>query len=61
MRKKTEATVGSELIKLRPNEKKLHEALCQLFELLERYSPVWYDEPLHLQAKAALKHVRRAS
>jgi len=51
----------SELIRLRRNEVKLHEALRVLFELLELYSPVWYDERFHNQAKAALKRVRRTS
>ena len=61
MRKKTATSMESELIKLRLSEKKLHEALCRLFELLERYSPVWYDERAHEQAKAALKHLRRTA
>jgi len=33
---------------------RLHEALKQLFDLLEYYSPVWYKKQHHDQAESAL-------
>jgi hypothetical protein len=36
-------------------QKKLHDALKSLFELLEKYAPVWYEKQHHDQAEAALK------
>ena len=49
---------SAEIIKLRRIHKKLYEALRSLFEILERYSPQWYDKRFHDQAKAALKQCR---
>ena len=45
--------------KLRSTQRTLHRALRLLFELLEEYSPVWYPETHHVQAKAALKMVEQ--
>ena len=61
---KRAAALGSrdaEVVKLRSTQKKLHEALRSLFELLELYSPIWYDKRFHDQAKAALKLVERTA
>lgn len=47
----------AEVLKLKSTQRKLHEALSLLFELLELYSPIWYEKCFHDQAKAALKFV----
>ena len=49
----------AEVLKLRSTQKKLHKALKMLFDLLELYSPNWYDKRFHDLAKAALTHVQR--
>ena len=33
---------------------RLHDALKLLFELLEKYAPVWYEKKHHDQAESAL-------
>jgi len=43
-----------ELQKAIETQNKLHEALKLLFELLETYSPLWYEEHYHDQAESAL-------
>jgi hypothetical protein len=35
-------------------QNRLHDGLKLLFELLEKYSPVWYKKHYHDQAKSAL-------
>jgi len=49
----------AEVRKLRNTQKALHNALRLLFELLEEYSPMWYQKHNNDQAKAALKRVER--
>jgi hypothetical protein len=44
-----------ELQKAIETHNRLHEALKLLFELLENYSPVWYEKHYHDQAESALK------
>jgi hypothetical protein len=51
----------TEVRKLRNTQKTLHKALRLLFELLEEYSPMWYQRHYHNQARAALKRVERTS
>jgi hypothetical protein len=51
----------AQVLKLRSTQEKLHEALSLLFELLELYSPIWYDKCFHDQAKVALKLVERTA
>jgi hypothetical protein len=41
--------------KFTSTQKKLHAALRSLFELLDLYSPIWYEKRFHDQAKAALE------
>ena len=60
MTKPAKRSTEAEIIKLRSTQKNLYEALRSLFELLERYSPLWYDKRFHDQAKAALKQFRYA-
>jgi hypothetical protein len=48
-------TLRAEDRKLRGSERTLHNALRLLFELLEEYSPPWYEKHHHDQAKVALK------
>ena len=48
------ASREAELNRLRYREQELYAALRVLFDLLELYSPRWYDERSHDQAKAAL-------
>jgi hypothetical protein len=43
-----------ELQKAIETQNRLHDALKLLFELLEKYSPVWYEKHHHDQAKSAL-------
>jgi hypothetical protein len=47
----------AEVRKLRNTQKTLHKALRLLFELLEEYSPMWYQKHNHDQAKTALERV----
>jgi hypothetical protein len=35
-------------------QNRLHDALKLLFELLEKYAPVWYEKKHHDQAESAL-------
>lgn len=42
------------LLRLVETEYKLHDALKLLFELLEKYGPVWYEKKHHDQALYAL-------
>ena len=49
----------AEVRKLRNTQKTLHSALRLLFELLEEYSPLWYEKHNHDLAKVALKRVER--
>jgi len=44
-----------ELLQAIETQNKLHDALKSLFELLETYSPVWYEKRYHDKAKSALK------
>ena len=44
-----------ELQKAKETQNRLHHALKLLFELLEKYSPVWYEKHYHDQAESALK------
>ena len=44
-----------ELLKAIEIQNRLHDALKVLFELLETYSPIWYEKRYHDQAKYALK------
>jgi len=44
-----------ELQKAIETQNRLHDALKLLFELLEEYSPVWYEKHYHDQAESALK------
>jgi len=48
-------TLRADVKKLRGNERRLHNVLRLLFELLEEYSPPWYEKHHHDQAKVALK------
>jgi hypothetical protein len=48
-----------EVRKLMNTQKTLHNALKLLFELLEEYSPMWYQKRCHDQARAALKREKR--
>jgi hypothetical protein len=43
-----------ELQKAIEMQNRLHAELKVLFELLEKYSPVWYKKHYHDQAKSAL-------
>jgi hypothetical protein len=43
-----------ELLNARETQKRLRETLKLLFELLEEYSPVWYQKHYHDQAELAL-------
>jgi hypothetical protein len=43
-----------ELQKALETRNRLHDVLKLLFELLEKYSPVWYEKHYHDQAKSAL-------
>jgi len=43
-----------ELKKAIETQNRLHAELKLLFELLEKYSPVWYKKHYHDQAKSAL-------
>ena len=52
------ASMEAELNRLRLNEQRLHAALSALFDLLELYSPRWYDERYHDQTEAALRTCR---
>jgi hypothetical protein len=61
MTKAVKRSTQAEIIGLRSTQKTLHEALRSLFELLELYSPLWYEKRFHNQAKAALKRSRIAS
>jgi hypothetical protein len=49
----------AEVRKLGNTQKTLHNALRLLFELLEEYSPMWYQKHNHDQAKTALERVER--
>jgi len=49
----------AEVRKLRNTQRTLHNALRLLFELLEEYSPMWYQKHNHDQAKKALERVKR--
>jgi len=51
--------IKAEVLRLKNTEKKLYKALKLLFELLELYSPPWYEKQVHDQAIAALKHAKR--
>ena len=42
------------LLRLVETEDKLHDALKLLFDLLEKYGPVWYEKKHHDQALYAL-------
>ena len=42
------------LLRLVETEYKLHDALKSLFDLLEKYGPVWYEKKHHDQALYAL-------
>ena len=41
-------------LRLAETEYRLHDALKVLFELLEKYGPVWYEKKHHDQAEYAL-------
>ena len=43
-----------ELQKAIETQNRLHDALKLLFDLLEKYSPVWYEKHYHDQAESAL-------
>jgi hypothetical protein len=43
-----------ELQKAIETQNRLHDELKLLFELLETYSPVWYEKQYHDQAESAL-------
>ena len=43
-----------ELQKAIETQNRLHDVLKLLFELLEEYSPVWYEKHYHDQAESAL-------
>ena len=43
-----------ELQKAIETQNRLHDELKLLFELLEKYSPVWYKKHYHDQAESAL-------
>jgi hypothetical protein len=43
-----------ELQKAIETQNRLHDELKLLFELLEEYSPVWYEKHYHDQAESAL-------
>ena len=43
------------LFRLTSSHKNLHESLKALFELLERHSPIWYEENYYDQASVALR------
>ena len=45
----------AELQKAIETQQRLHDALKLLFELLERYSPLWYEKHHYDQAESALK------
>ena len=49
----------AEVRKLRNTQKMLHNALRLFFELLEEYSPMWYQKYIHDQAKTTLQRVER--
>lgn len=49
----------AELLKAIETQTRLRNALKLLFELLETYSPLWYEKRHHDQARAALYHVIR--
>ena len=49
----------AEVRKLKNGQKRLHRALRLLFELLEEYSPLWYEKRYHDEAKGALRRVER--
>ena len=44
-----------ELLQAPEIQNRLYDALKLLFELLETYSPCWYEKKHHDQAKCALK------
>jgi len=50
----SELRVRAELQKAIETQKRLHDALKLLFELLETYSPLWYEKEYHDQAESAL-------
>ena len=58
MRKKAPAPKieDAEILALKIIQRELHEALLLLFNLLERYGPLWYEKTYHDRARAALKH-----
>jgi hypothetical protein len=43
-----------ELQKAIETQNRLHDALKLLFQLLEKYSPAWYEKHYHDQAQSAL-------
>ena len=43
-----------ELQKAIETQNRLHDTLKLLFDLLEEYSPVWYEKHYHDQAESAL-------
>jgi hypothetical protein len=54
-------TLRAEIKKLRSTQRTLHKALRLLFELLEEYSPMWYQKQHHDQARAALRKLESNS
>jgi hypothetical protein len=54
-------TLQAEVRKLKNTQKTLHRALRLLFELIEEYSPLWYEKRYHDQAKAALTERARSA
>jgi hypothetical protein len=45
---------NTELLKAIETQNRLHDTLKLLFELLEKYSPLWYEKHYHDQAEWAL-------
>jgi len=54
MRDFVQKETNPKLLRLVETEHKLHDALKLLFELLEKYGPVWYEKKHHDQALYAL-------
>ena len=54
MRDFVQKEAATKHLRLVETEYKLHDALKSLFELLEKYGPVWYEKKHHDQALYAL-------
>jgi hypothetical protein len=54
MRNSVRKETNPKFLRLVDTEYRLHDALKLLFELLEKYGPVWYEKKHHDQAEYAL-------